>query len=105
MACKMRREKEDVCCVLFGKYRLHVWSGSIRLFGDAMAQNASASLFGLPQHRPKDGTFGTVTTTRSKCEVTPFLLAFIRAATCIIHTSHVLSPTLSGRVKRNFLML
>lgn len=38
MACKMRREKEDVCSILFGKYRLHVWSGFIRLLVDAMAQ-------------------------------------------------------------------
>lgn len=59
MACKMRRGKEDVCCILFGKYRLHVWSGFIRLLVEAMAQKASANLFGFPQHHLKTGDLKT----------------------------------------------
>lgn len=35
---KMRREQEDVCSISFGKYRLHVWSGFIRLLVDGMAR-------------------------------------------------------------------
>lgn len=52
----MRRETEDVCCISSAKYRLHVWSGFIRLFGKVAAtQTASASsLFGFPRPSPTD---------------------------------------------------
>lgn len=46
MACKMRRAKEDVCCISCGKYRLHVWPGFIRFLAEAMTHNSFTSLFG-----------------------------------------------------------
>lgn len=47
MACKMRRAKEDVCCISCGKYRLHVWPGFIRVLAETMTQNSFTSLFGF----------------------------------------------------------
>lgn len=46
---------EDVCCISFGKYRLHVWSGFIRLLVKAMTQNASCQLVWVHSTSPKDG--------------------------------------------------
>lgn len=44
MACKMRRAKEDVCCISCGKYSLHVWPGFIRSLAEDAAPNAFANL-------------------------------------------------------------
>lgn len=47
MACKMRRAKEDVCCISCGKYSLHVWSGFIRpLTEDTVQKTFCRSRFG-----------------------------------------------------------
>lgn len=72
MVCKMRRGKEDVCCISFGKYRLHVWSGFIRLLVGAMAQKASANVFGFSTS-PKDGRFENVPQLCSYCHLAKVL--------------------------------
>lgn len=56
--CKMRREREDVCSISSGKYRLHVWSGFIRLLVDGMGRKKKKNICVLVGFlSPKEPTF------------------------------------------------
>lgn len=111
MACKMRRPKEDVCCISCGKYRLHVWPGFIRFLAEAVTRNAFTD-FGFSHLKDRtDYSYLNVTVVLlllplgQNVGLLQFQLNLKGAFACIVYRSRVLSPALSGRVKSDFLML